>query len=65
MADKISTSTSESENPAIPAPEPKTGGRPATNRDWWPNQLDLQVLDPRQHLCQPADAARLGKKHLR
>jgi catalase-peroxidase len=29
----------ESENPAIPAPT-----RPRTNRDWWPNQLDLQVL---------------------
>ncbi|QGG94245.1 catalase/peroxidase HPI [Actinomarinicola tropica] len=37
-------STSESENPAIDAPEPKTGGRPHTNRDWWPNQLDLNVL---------------------
>ena len=35
---------SESENPAIDAPEPKTGGRPRTNRDWWPDQLDLQVL---------------------
>jgi catalase-peroxidase len=37
---------SESENPAISAPTPKVG-RPKTNRDWWPNQLDLQVL--RQH----------------
>ncbi|GAA2849654.1 catalase-peroxidase [Actinoplanes cyaneus] len=35
---------SESENPGIPSPEPKTGGRPRTNRDWWPNQLDLSVL---------------------
>ncbi|HVX70797.1 MAG TPA: catalase/peroxidase HPI [Mycobacteriales bacterium] len=34
---------SESENPAIPSPEPK-GHRPRTNRDWWPNQLDLSVL---------------------
>ncbi|GAB2693261.1 catalase/peroxidase HPI [Thalassiella azotivora] len=34
---------SESENPAIPAPEPKAH-RPRTNRDWWPNQLDLKVL---------------------
>ncbi|MDU0315062.1 catalase/peroxidase HPI [Phycicoccus sp. M110.8] len=34
---------SESENPAIPAPEPK-GHRPHTNQDWWPNQLDLRVL---------------------
>ena len=34
---------SESENPAIPSPKPKAT-RPRTNRDWWPNQLDLQVL---------------------
>ncbi|MBZ4018577.1 catalase/peroxidase HPI [Streptomyces purpurogeneiscleroticus] len=36
-------SGSESENPAIPSPAP-TPARPRTNRDWWPNQLDLQVL---------------------
>ncbi len=34
---------SESENPVIDAPEAKSG-RPHTNQDWWPNQLDLQVL---------------------
>jgi catalase-peroxidase len=34
---------SESENPAIPSPTPKQS-RPHTNRDWWPNQLDLNVL---------------------
>jgi catalase-peroxidase len=34
---------SESENPVIDPPTPKTG-RPRTNQDWWPNQLDLQVL---------------------
>ena len=34
---------SESENPVIDAPEAKTG-RPRTNQDWWPNQLNLQVL---------------------
>jgi catalase-peroxidase len=44
VSDKVDTqSVSESENPAIPAPEPKAA-RPRTNRDWWPNQLDLQVL---------------------
>src|SRR3990170_2566342 len=37
------TSASESENPAIPAPTVKHT-RPRTNRDWWPNQLDLSVL---------------------
>jgi catalase-peroxidase len=34
---------SESENPRIPAPTPSPH-RPRSNRDWWPNQLDLQVL---------------------
>ena len=42
--DKEATeSVSESENPVIPSPKPKTS-RPRTNRDWWPNQLDLSVL---------------------
>ena len=36
-------SVSESENPAIPAPTVKST-RPRTNRDWWPDQLDLSVL---------------------
>jgi catalase-peroxidase len=36
---------SESENPAIDAPTPQ-GHRPRTNKDWWPNQLDLSVLHP-------------------
>jgi catalase-peroxidase len=36
-------SVSESENPAIPTPEPK-GLRPRTNRDWWPNQPDISLL---------------------
>ena len=35
---------SESESPVIPAPLPKAT-RPRTNRDWWPNQPDLSVLD--------------------
>ena len=39
-----SVSESESENPAIPSPTVK-GNRPRTNRDWWPNQPDLQVLN--------------------
>ncbi len=36
-------STSESENPAIPSPTPKAH-RPLTNRDWWPDQVDVSVL---------------------
>jgi catalase-peroxidase len=39
----VSEHGSESENPVIDAPEAKDG-RPRTNRDWWPNQLDLGVL---------------------
>jgi catalase-peroxidase len=34
---------SESENPAIQSPTPKTSN-PRTNKDWWPNQVDLSVL---------------------
>ena len=40
-----SESTSESENPAIKAPTPATSGRPRTAQDWWPNQIDLSVLN--------------------
>jgi len=39
----VSERGSESENPVIPSPTPESH-RPRTNRDWWPNQLDLQVL---------------------
>ncbi len=38
-------STSESENPAIPGPTVQVTNRPRTNRDWWPNQVDLSVLN--------------------
>lgn len=46
---------SESENPAIDAPTPKTGGRPRTVRDWWPNQLNLQVLHQHPTQSNPLD----------
>ena len=46
---------SESENPVIPAPEPAPA-RPRTNRDWWPNQLDLQVLHQHSNRSNPMDA---------
>jgi catalase-peroxidase len=56
MPDKENTrSTSESENPAIPSPKPKRGGRPHHNSDWWPNQLDLSVLHHHSHLSNPMD----------
>jgi catalase-peroxidase len=51
----VTDSVSESENPAIPAPEPK-GHRPRTNQDWWPNQLDLSVLHQHSPLSNPMDA---------
>ncbi len=36
---------SESENPAIPTPTPAPAAdRLRSNADWWPNQLNLQVL---------------------
>ncbi|MFF5788945.1 catalase/peroxidase HPI [Streptomyces sp. NPDC012693] len=47
-------SGSESENPAIPSPAP-TATRPRTNRDWWPNQLDLQVLHQNSPQSDPMD----------
>ena len=48
----MSESGSESENPVIPSPTP-TGHRPRTNQDWWPNQLDLQVLHQHSPLANP------------
>ncbi|MFA6300043.1 MAG: catalase/peroxidase HPI [Nocardioides sp.] len=44
MPDSAAGQGSESENPAIDSPTPKTGGRPHGNRDWWPEQVDLSVL---------------------
>jgi catalase-peroxidase len=52
----LTQSTSESENPAIPSPEPQVTGRPRTNRDWWPNQLDLSVLHQHSPLSNPMGA---------
>jgi catalase-peroxidase len=46
----VSEHGSESENPVISAPTVKET-RPRTNQDWWPNQLNLQVL--RQHASRP------------
>ena len=39
MTDEKRPTCRESENPAS-TPRAQ-GGRPRTNQDWWPNQLDL------------------------
>src|SRR5881628_687888 len=48
----MSNHGSESENPVIPSPTPKAT-RPRTNKDWWPNQLDLSVLHRHSSLSNP------------
>jgi len=45
VTDPNTQSISETENPEIPSPEPPKDHRPQTNRDWWPNQVDLSVLN--------------------
>ncbi len=41
--DSGTASNSESENPAIASPKPKAHA-PRTNRDWWPDQVDVSLL---------------------
>jgi catalase-peroxidase len=52
----VSDRGSESENPVIPSPTP-AAHRPMTNRDWWPNQLDLSVLRKHSKQTDPMDAS--------
>jgi catalase-peroxidase len=55
VTDPNTRSESESENPGMPSPEPASH-RPRTNRDWWPNQLDLSVLHQHSSRSNPLDA---------
>jgi catalase-peroxidase len=50
----VSEHGSESENPVIESPTPKAH-RPRTNQDWWPNQLNLQVLHQHSPRANPMD----------
>ncbi|HWH29266.1 MAG TPA: peroxidase family protein, partial [Mycobacteriales bacterium] len=52
----VTASTSESENPALASPQPVTDRRPRTNRDWWPNQVDLSVLNRTDPAADPLGA---------
>ncbi|WP_110181920.1 catalase/peroxidase HPI [Nocardioides solisilvae] len=52
---------SESENPAIPSPEPKVA-RPRGNRDWWPNQVDLSVLRANAPVSAPVTPGSYAEK---
>ena len=51
----MSETGSESENPVISAPTPHMG-RPRSNQDWWPNQLNLQPLHQKTRKPAPRGA---------
>ena len=53
MSDSATAQGSESENPALDSPTPKTGGRPHGLQDWWPNMLDLSVLNAHSPMGNP------------
>ncbi|GAA1653465.1 catalase/peroxidase HPI [Actinoplanes couchii] len=53
--DSVTAHGSESENPAIDSPTPAVA-RPRTNKDWWPNQLDLAPLHRRSAKGNPLGA---------
>jgi catalase-peroxidase len=49
------SSGSESENPVIDSPKPKAHA-PRTNRDWWPDQVDVSQLHARGSFSNPYGA---------
>jgi catalase-peroxidase len=63
---------SESQNVVIPSPTNESGHRPRSNRDWWPNQIDLSVLtrtsqdsDPLGEYDYAAEFAKLDVEELK
>ncbi len=52
MPDTVDVHVREKENPVMPTPAPKAG-RAMSNRDWWPDQLDLGILRQRSPLANP------------
>jgi catalase-peroxidase len=52
VSSDTSTRGSESENPAIDSPTPKSHG-PLTNQDWWPEQIDVSKLHPHAPASNP------------
>jgi catalase-peroxidase len=50
----VSDIGSESESPVIDAPTPKPH-RPRSNQDWWPDQMNLQVLHQHSPHADPMD----------
>ena len=51
----VTENGSDSENPALHSPTPTTPN-PRTNKDWWPNQLDLTVLHAHSTASNPLGA---------
>ncbi|MBF6299665.1 catalase/peroxidase HPI [Nocardia amamiensis] len=51
--DTRTQSASESENPAIPSPTAKTEHRPRSNKDWWPEQIDVSLLHAHSSKANP------------
>ena len=43
------------ERPAMGAANKRAGGRGTSNRDWWPNQLNLHILHQHSPLSNPMD----------
>lgn len=51
----MSETRNGSKCPVTGAMGPKAGGRGTTNRDWWPNQLNLDILHQHTSASNPMD----------